>query len=49
MKKIAIISPRLENSFSGAENYIVSLAKHLSKNNEDVLHQDQLNQVLFLN
>jgi len=34
MKKIAIISPRLENSFSGAENYIVSLAKHLSKNNE---------------
>jgi len=34
MKRIVIISPRLENSFSGAENYIVSLAKHLSKNNE---------------
>ena len=34
MKKIVIISPRLENSFSGAENYIVSLARHLSKNNE---------------
>lgn len=32
--KIAIISPRLENSFSGAENYIVSLARHLSKKHE---------------
>lgn len=32
--KIVIISPRLENSFSGAENYIVSLAKHLSVNHE---------------
>lgn len=32
--KIAIISPRLENSFSGAENYIVSLARHLSQKNE---------------
>lgn len=32
--KIVIISPRLENSFSGAENYIVSLAKHLSKKHE---------------
>lgn len=32
--KIAIISPRLENSFSGAENYIVSLAHHLSEKNE---------------
>lgn len=34
MKKIVIISPRLENSFSGAENYIVSLARHLSEKNE---------------
>ena len=34
MKKIVIISPRLENAFSGAENYIVSLAKHLSNNYE---------------
>lgn len=32
--KIVIISPRLENSFSGAENYIVSLAKHLSQKHE---------------
>lgn len=32
--KIVIISPRLENAFSGAENYIVSLAKHLSIKNE---------------
>ena len=34
MKKVVIISPRLENSFSGAEVYIVSLAKHLSKKYE---------------
>lgn len=34
MKKIVIISPRLENAFSGAENYIVSLAKHLTKKYE---------------
>lgn len=34
MQKIAIISPRLENAFSGGENYIVSLARHLKEKYE---------------
>ena len=34
MKKIAIVSPRLSENFSGAEIYIVSLAKHLAKKYE---------------
>ena len=34
MKKVAIISPRLSANFSGAEIYIVSLARHLSKKYE---------------
>jgi len=34
MKKIVIISPRLEKAFSGGEIYIVSLARHLSRKYE---------------